>query len=138
MTKEFKYSALQYCYSQISGECINVGLLFLFEYDNEIRFVFPENIHHRLDALYPNVNTNIIEKYLKSYAQTIKELSQKNELTINEEFIHTTFIKDSTNLNFGDFKAGSYNNLDKEKIIAYYEKEYFWMYKAQSKTKSVA
>jgi hypothetical protein len=128
MAKHFQYCVLKYRPSYLLDERVNIGLLFLFPDDAQIRFVFPPALS-RLSSLYPDIDLTLIRQYLKHFEQRSNDLAQKNLFLSIENTVLVTsefLIPDANALFFSEFKAGKYSNV--EEIIKYYSDIYFTVY----------
>jgi hypothetical protein len=88
MNKRFLYSILQYKYSPILNEAVNIGVLFYFP-DEQKKLYFIDSGISRVKALYGN--GNIDEKYFQAILKIIK--ARTDDKTVNE-----------TASNFSDFE----------------------------------
>ncbi len=128
MTKKFQYCVLKYRPSYLLDERVNIGLLFLFPDDAQIRFAFPPTLS-RLSSLYPDIDLTLIRQYLKHFEQRSNELVQKNLFLAveNTALVASEFlIPDANALFFSNFKVGKYTDLND--IIKYYSNIYFTVY----------
>jgi hypothetical protein len=79
MNKRFLYNILQYKYSPILNEAVNIGVLFYFP-DEQKKLYFIDSGISRVKALYGN--GNIDEKYFQIILKIIK--AKTNDSAINE------------------------------------------------------
>ena len=134
MSNHIYYSILQYKHSIVAGEVLNVGILFLFPKENEIKFVVG-NLQ-RIKILYPEfettlpikINKNISRKISKIYSEANSLFSDRVIYSVNTEDSLRDYIKkyifleDSTALQFSEpFTAVDVFN-DNNKTIQEYSK----------------
>jgi hypothetical protein len=131
MNKIFKYSLLKYRPSYLLNEQVNVGVLFVFLDDQKVVFRYPNTLHRRLSALYPDIDVKNIKQYLRAFEAKADKLSSKNlfvgvysESIIENEFL----IADANALFFSEFKMGTYGHISATNIINHFFSEYFSMY----------
>lgn len=130
MSKLFTYSILRYRPDYLLHEEVNVGLLFFFEEESQLRFLYPSKLG-RLKALYPNYSNSQLRNYLSAFeAQANKLNKNANALrlqALSRSFLTEYFIAhDATALYFEEPKKGIYSS--QEEILSYYYKLYFGSY----------
>jgi hypothetical protein len=133
MNKTFHYSILRYRHSYLLQEEVNVGLLFFFEQEKLVRFLYPASLQ-RISSLYPDISLNLIKKYLKTFERAADrasaDLQHKNSDLFKKEiksYIDSHFIsEDATALYFTELKSGSYKNTDE--TLKYYEDRFLSVY----------
>ncbi len=131
MEKEFRYSVLKYRPSYLLDERVNIGLLFIFKDDKQVRFIHPSQLV-RVKQLFPKANLSILQEYLRSFQKTALELSiqcKHDDLDpsrigadIELEFIN----KESNNLFFSEPKFGKYSDI--QTTLEFYQHKYFQVY----------
>jgi|AntRauTorckE5430_2_1112549.scaffolds.fasta_scaffold03091_2 hypothetical protein len=90
MTKPFLYSVLRYRPSHLLEEQINVGLLFVFPDDEEVKFRFSTKLA-RITQSYADADLPILRKYICTFKMKAKKV--KGESTIFDNFILASFLK---------------------------------------------
>ncbi|MGB0861488.1 MAG: DUF3037 domain-containing protein [Saprospiraceae bacterium] len=127
MRKIFSYSVLRFRPSYLLEEQINIGLLFVFRGERKVVFLRPNNLN-RVQSFYPSADIIILEKYLKSFEQKARNLSNHTHQLDN---IFKTFIPtDASNLYLTTSKSGQYSDINT--TLNYYKKEYFSIYNNQA------
>jgi hypothetical protein len=104
MNNQFTYNILRYQHSQLSGESVNVGLLFSFEGGPGYHFV-TGNLQ-RAKALFPEFDSVLFQAIVEDISEKIS-FKPRNELfgeTIlhKEPFINILLPEDSSALQFSD------------------------------------
>lgn len=127
--QKFQYSLLKYCPSQLLGEQVNVGILFFFEGDNELKFIYPKALS-RLSSLFGHINLNVFKDYFKALKKKVFLLSKDKailrELTINDIIKNELFVPDSNSLFFGKVETAKYK--DFRATLEHYHNQYFAPY----------
>jgi hypothetical protein len=78
----FHYSLLRFTYSQVFGEVLNVGILFIFPKEHKVLFQYPKSFK-RISLLYENDFEKGIEKYCKEFEMVkIEDNSLFNDLEL--------------------------------------------------------
>lgn len=93
MTNQFTYSVLQYRGNHLSGESINVGLLFAFPNEGLIEFVAPSKFQ-RIEKVFPNSNSKDLKLYLRSF-ETLAKKAAKHIASYGldlDSLIHDKFL----------------------------------------------
>jgi cell division protein FtsB len=120
----FYYSLLRFTYSQVLGEIVNVGILFIIPKERKLLFQYPKSFK-RISLLYSNEFEKGIEKYCKEF-ETIKTaknaLFNNVELLISELYLQT----DASSLQFDKPKAVLCEPTNE--MIEQYFNEYFKFY----------
>ena len=62
----FYYSLLKFTYSQVLGEVLNVGILFIIPKERKVIFKYPCNFN-RISGLYKCFSTKAIETYCEEF-----------------------------------------------------------------------
>ena len=133
--KAFQYSLLKYCPSYALGEQVNVGIVFFFREDLELKFIFPTALS-RLHSLFPSTDIRILKSYLKNINTKINALSK--DKTLLEKSILKEILKDkiltpdSNSLYFDAIKTSKYTTIGQS--LEYYYKSYFSVYHNQEKS----
>lgn len=122
MKNSFEYSILQYRHSLVSGEAINVGVLFSFPYDKKKFFITGNT--KRVKCAYPDFDTKVFNRVTKDIAKKIEEInsnlsgslfSHKNSSL--KEFISREILQaGSTSLQFSEPFSGV-NDINNSKQI---------------------
>ncbi|MES2108367.1 MAG: DUF3037 domain-containing protein [Bacteroidota bacterium] len=92
MNNTFAYIILQYCHSILTREAINVGVLFKFSNENEIRIYFKET--DMLHFLYREFDQNAFDLALEFIREGISKYNQEQgetNLKLDQNF--TEFIR---------------------------------------------
>lgn len=131
--KHFKYAVLKYRPSYWLDEQINIGLLFFFETDSKVEFLFPSQLK-RIHDLYPKANLSVIRSYLRAFKNRAGHLSKNNlflgvtqDTILESEFL----IPDANAFFFSKIKTGFYHS--REELLEYYYNSYFSYYYGLSK-----
>ena len=120
----FYYSLLRYTYSQVLGEVLNVGILFIIPKEQKLLFQYPKSFK-RISLLYSNEFEKGIEKYCKEF-ETIK--CNRNALFNNvENLISELYLPfDASSLQFDKPKPVLCEPTNE--MIEQYFNEYFRFY----------
>lgn len=133
--KAFQYSLLKYCPSYALGEQVNVGIVFFFREDLELKFIFPTALS-RLNSLFPNTDIRILKRYIKNINTKINALSKDKSLlekSILEEVLKDNVLTpDSNSLYFDEIKTSKYTTIGQS--LDYYYNSYFSVYHNQEKS----
>lgn len=133
--KAFQYSLLKYCPSYALGEQVNVGIVFFFKEDLELKFIFPTALS-RLHSLFPNVDVRIIKSYIKNIRTKINVLSKNKSLLEKSNFDELlqdhVLTPDSNSLYFDAIKTSKYTTI--EQLLEHYYNSYFSVYHNQEKS----
>lgn len=127
MNKPFHYSILRYRHSYLLQEEVNVGLLFFFDTEKRVEFLYPKSLQ-RISALYHDFSVTLIKKYFRTFQraakQVQKEFSNDNVALFDsnlKSYINNYFLPDDASaLYFTDLKTGNYNNIQ-ETLIYYFD-----------------
>ena len=123
MNTTYKYSILQYVHSQILGETLNVGVLFIFPDHGKIEFYFPRTFN-RIRHLY-----NSFEEWqLKSHLTGLKNKVNRIDHEINTQFDFSSeglsrlvatdiLTPDATALQFSNIYTGITDEIPLEEIV---------------------
>ncbi|MGB0930779.1 MAG: DUF3037 domain-containing protein [Chitinophagales bacterium] len=122
--KKFRYYVLKYRPSLLLDERVNIGLLFVFEGDKQVQFLYPKRLQ-RLSGLYKGIVLKDIKNYLREFEQKADELT-KEERVFSDRVADKFLLPDSNSLFFSESKFGEYIIIDK--ILAYYKEKYFSVY----------
>lgn len=132
--KAFQYSLLKYCPSYALGEQVNVGIVFFFKEDLELKFIFPTALS-RLHSLFPNVDVRILKSYIKNIKTKINALSKNKSLLEKSNFDELlqdhVLTPDSNSLYFDAIKTSKYTTV--EQLLGHYYDLYFNVYKGKKK-----
>jgi hypothetical protein len=132
--KAFQYSLLKYCPSYALGEQVNVGIVFFFREDLELKFIFPTALS-RLHSLFPSTDIRILKSYIKNINTKINALSKDKALlekSILEEILKDKVLTpDSNSLYFDEIKTSKYTTIGQS--LDYYYNSYFSVYHNQEK-----
>ena len=133
--KAFQYSLLKYCPSYALGEQVNVGIVFFFREDLELKFIFPTALS-RLHSLFPNTDIRILKSYIKNINTKINVLAKDKvllEKSILEEVLKDKVLTpDSNSLYFDEIKTSKYTTIGQS--LEYYYNSYFSVYHTQEKS----
>jgi hypothetical protein len=139
MKNIFKYSLLKYIHSDLLGESLNIGILFIFEKERQLIFKYPNN-YARIRAAYgSNFSDSIVNGTLRGILKQIPGFNKvwgqspsgqqsidfmfAGNNNITDRFLH----KDSTVLRFDDVRASvSYG--EPEQMASDFYKLYFSHY----------
>lgn len=138
MNKTFHYSILRYRHSYLLQEEVNVGLLFFFNQENQVEFLYPQSLS-RISSLYHDFSVNLVKKYFRTFERVAKqvqnEIGQENENLFNSNlrsYINDYFLPDDASaLYFTDLKAGSYNHV--QETLNYYFDQFLSEYEPPKK-----
>lgn len=138
MNKTFHYSILRYRHSYLLQEEVNVGLLFFFDEDKRVEFLYPKSLQ-RISSLYHNFSVTLIKNYFKTFERAAKEVqkefqSESEKLFSSElrSYINSRFLPDDASaLYFTDLKQGNYSNV--QKTLQYYKDQFLSEYEIQKK-----
>jgi len=129
MDKKFRYSVLKYRPSYLLDERINVGVLFVFETDQQVIFEFPKQLK-RLKEFYPSLDLGRFRKYLDAFKRRANSINEplfvESPTVIEDNF----FVKDAAGFFFTDFKEGFYISIDQTK--SFYLNEFLGAYGQKS------
>ena len=104
MAKTLKYSTLRYSPSGISGEQINLGIIFYEEKEKIRKFRFIKNFK-RLEAFDDEVDANVVKILLKGIKEDVEDKSK--------EFCMEEYIKYYVNaFNFSEVRTSLYENVE--------------------------
>lgn len=85
MNSYLTYSVLQYKYSIVLGESLNVGILFYFPEENFLEFVSGDG--NRVKAIYPDFDTSLFNGYIKLIKSNVfKHVDLFNEKPFDSDF----------------------------------------------------
>ena len=120
MTGGFTYYILRYVHSQFLDERVNVGILFYFPHNGDVRFMYPSDFS-RMKSLYED----FVEEQLINNIEAIENRVKAKGKIIGDGFgIEKILRPDSTVLQFS--KPIISSNSDEENIaILNYYKLYF-------------
>ena len=126
MAKVLKYSILHYCPDPISGEQMNLGIIFYEEKENIRKFRFIQNFK-RLEAFDDEVDTNVVKILLEGIKEDVEDESK--------EFCMEEYIKYYINaFNFSEIRTSLYEDL--EETMEQLFKMYFrFEYKEEERNK---
>lgn len=138
MNKTFHYSILRYRHSCLLQEEVNVGLLFFFDEDKRVEFLYPKSLQ-RISSLYHNFSVTLIKNYLKTFERAAnevqKEFQSESEKLLSSElrnYINSRFLPDDASaLFFTDLKRGNYSST--QKTLQYYKEQFLSDYETQKK-----
>ncbi len=133
MSKTYSYTVLRYRHSLLLQEEVNIGLLFFFQDDKKVEFLYPGKLE-RLSSLYPDFSAKQIRKYFKAFRRSAEKLTKswntgseylysETPEVLTEKYFLTS---NSYSLYFTEFKNGLYENL--EEIKQYYFDRYLSVY----------
>ena len=133
----FRYSLLRYIHSQVLGEVVNVGMLFIFPEQPRVIFKHPVGLH-RLKGLYQSFPERLVKAYLRSFAQKSNAISQHWNLfaesswqTSPDEWIASEFLpRDDSALQFDEVKTSVLYSNDTERVADDFYQSYFADYQA--------
>lgn len=133
MNKTFQYSILRYRHSYLLQEEVNVGLLFFFEQEKKVEFLYPNSLT-RISSLYHDFSVNLIKKYFRTFERAAikveKELHKDDVSLFKSDlrsYIHNYFLPDDASaLYFTDLKEGTYNSA--AKTLSYYYDQFLSEY----------
>jgi hypothetical protein len=119
----FTYSLLRYIHSQVLGEVINVGILFIFPDQQRVIFKSPARLH-RLKELYKCFSEHHVRQYLRSFEHKARQINKQWDLFAEHLIKHTPdkftsvqFIaSDDTALQFDEARKGVLYTVDIEQI----------------------
>lgn len=133
--KAFQYSLLKYCPSYALGEQVNVGIVFFFREDLELKFIFPTALS-RLHSLFPNTDIRILKRYIKNINTKINALSKDKSLLeksiLGEVLKDNVLTPDSNSLYFDEIKTSKYTTIGQS--LDHYYNSYFSVYHNQGKS----
>lgn len=75
----FTYSLLRYIHSQVWGEVVNVGMLFLFPAQRRVIFLHPTRLK-RLTSLYQAFPEQLVKAYLRNFAKKSQAINRDWDL----------------------------------------------------------
>lgn len=138
MNKPFHYSILRYRHSYLLQEEVNVGLLFFFDTEKRVEFLYPKSLQ-RISALYHDFSVTLIKKYFRTFQraakQVQKEFSNDNVALFDsnlKSYINNYFLPDDASaLYFTDLKTGNYNNI--QETLTYYFDQFLSEYEPPKK-----
>lgn len=138
LNNNFQYCTLKYRHSIFLNENVNVGLLFFFEEERKLEFIYPKSLT-RISHLYSNVNIGIIKRVQNIIRKKCYEINRSS--IFDDQVIFPTSIKertfefliknkilleDASSLYFDEIKTGL--NFGTEKVISHYESDFFSCY----------
>ena len=104
MAKVLKYSILRYCPDPISGEQMNLGIIFYEDKEKIRKFRFIKNFK-RLEAFDDEVDANIVKILLEGIKEEVEDE--------NKEFCMEEYIKYYVNaFNFSEVRTSLYENVE--------------------------
>lgn len=140
MNKTFHYSILRYRHSYLLQEEVNVGILFIFDSDQQVEFLYPKSLQ-RISSLYHDFSVNLIKRYFRTFERAAKkfqkELSKESETLFNSDlknYINDYFLPDDASaLYFTELKTGNYNRT--QETLNYYFDQLLSEYEPPKKKK---
>ena len=75
----FTYSLLRYIHSQVLGEVVNVGMLFIFPEQRQVIFLHPARLK-RLTSLYQAFPEHLVKASLRSFAKKSRAINRHWDL----------------------------------------------------------
>jgi len=103
----FTYSILQYKHSLLLKEAINVGIIFIFHNEKQIRFVYDDT--SRVRCAYPNFDAKIFNNTLRYIDKKVQKIGSSflfDDISQSEgirSFIHNNLLpEDATALQFSE------------------------------------
>lgn len=138
MNKTFHYSILRYRHSYLLQEEVNVGLLFFFDDEKQVEFLYPKSLQ-RISSLYHDFSVNLVKKYFRTFEraakQVQKELLKENETLFHgdlKSYINNYFLPDDASaLYFTELKTGNYNHF--QETLDYYSYQFLSEYEPPQK-----
>ncbi|PKK36536.1 hypothetical protein BWI96_11825 [Siphonobacter sp. SORGH_AS_0500] len=129
----FTYSLLQYNHSAVSGEILNVGILFIFPEHRKIIFRRLSKLTRLRNAYKSSFQEQLVKGYLKTFESKAREVSNKWNLFSEhifkdspDTFISKQFLNvDASSLQFSRTKVGITYNSDISSIANDYFNLYF-------------
>lgn len=136
--KTFRYSILRYRHSYLLQEEVNVGLLFFFDEEKRVEFLYPKSLQ-RISSLYHDFSVNLIKKYFRTFERAAKkvqkELSRESETLFHsnlKSYINNYFLPDDASaLYFTELKTGNYNRT--QETLTYYFDQFLSEYEPPKK-----
>lgn len=110
---KFKYCLLRYVHSELLGEALNVGILFIFPDSGEIIFKYPTNFARVRGAYGSTFSQSVVNGVLKGIAKSVKGINSLYQMPLDLDFIdegHSVIadrllLRDATVLRFAEAKT---------------------------------
>lgn len=134
MSNFFKYSILRYVHSDLLGEVLNIGILFLFPDENKVVFKYPTTLARIRSAYENKFSDNLVHGILKGISRKVDRLypplENLNQATLNmfpgfdpfdDDFVQRILTPDSTALRFDKLKFAVKYDGSKHIVKDYYD-----------------
>lgn len=132
MKHPFKYAVLQYRPSYLLDERVNIGLLFHFQGEQSVEFVFPKHLD-RVSHLFPGEEPHLLRQYLRSFQNEAHSLNQKRLYLNQIDLTASLLAPDANAFCFSDWKTGFYT--EHQATVAHYQKLFFKYYGSENALK---
>lgn len=137
----FKYCLLKYIHSDLLGEALNIGILFIFEETSQIRFRYPTNFTRIRNAYGRSFPQSVVNGILKGITKEVAQIGHAGQIPIELQdsqtfdlLLNRLLVKDATVLRFDDFhSAVQYSS--EEHIVEDYYSLFFSHYDENEHTK---
>ena len=123
----FKYSLLKYVHSDLLGEALNIGILFIFGETAHIQFRYPSNFARIRSAYGRSFSQSVVNGILKGIAKEVSQIGHATQIPIELQdsetldlLLNRLLIKDATVLRFDELKKAVQYNTEENIIEDYY------------------
>lgn len=123
MNNKFQYALLQFRPSIFLDERINVGILFFFQNERKLQFIYPDCLD-RVAGCYPTTNIQYLAQYL-AHIKRIAETSETEFDDVDQIISNFFFPTGSESLFFSHPRTGTYNYKSVDDIVSYYTNAVF-------------
>ena len=131
----FYYSLLRYAHSQVLGEVINVGVLFIFPTQATVLFRYPARLQ-RLKHLYPGFSERPVKTYLQAFERKSRRVTEQWRARGDgllqptpDAFIEAEFlVSDDSALQFDPVRTGVLYSADVAQVAQDFYQSYFAPY----------
>ena len=122
----FYYSLLRFTYSQVLGEVLNVGILFIYPSERKVFFKYPIDFK-RISVLYKDFSIKGIENYCKEFESV--EIDKNFDFNNVSNLIEKYYLPfDASSLRFDLPKPVLLQDVEFCEIVGKYFSEYFDCY----------